>query len=98
MKIVDLLLVGSLAALGAGCGSNPCQDVIDAVDKASKIQGCADTLKMYTVGVDPNNCTTSTSATKVYEAEAMCFDAVTSCDVAGMISLTRCLSSAQAGG
>jgi hypothetical protein len=101
MKIVQLVVVGCLAALAplsAGCGGNPCQDVIDSINAASKKPGCTNALMMYTVGVDPNNCNANTSTTKILEADAACFDEVKACDVAGTIALGQCLSKAQQSG
>ena len=101
MKIVQLVLVGSLAlvsTLAAGCGANPCQDATDAIDAASKLPGCAEQLKMYKVGVDPENCTADSTPTKVLEADTKCFNDIKACDIAGQIALGQCLSRAQSGG
>ncbi len=72
--------------------------MLDSITKASMIPGCATALKMYTVGVDPNNCATNTSSVNVLEADAKCFDEITTCDLSGTIALGQCLSRAQEGG
>jgi hypothetical protein len=98
MKLCMLVVVASCLAPGAiGCASaDPCQDLIDAVDKASKLEGCAtQNLEMYKAGLDPKNCMLPDSQMKIVEAEATCFDQLTSCDQAQMTKLSQCVTNAQ---
>jgi hypothetical protein len=98
MRLGHMVLIAELALLTGtiSCGANPCQDVVDAVNKATMQKGCGgDALSQFTPGFDPTNCMLTDQDAKVAEKQAACFDKVTACDTQGIIALNVCLQGAQ---
>ena len=95
-----VLVSAALAASVAGCGDNPCERVVDAIDRAALVPGCEEYMKRF-VDAEPNfnadDCTATGLEARIHDAQARCFDAVESCSVASQVELNDCLEKAYAG-
>ena len=80
MKIRNMVLVAGLMAFGgaiwSGCGSNPCQDLADAITAASGKPHCSSLPK---VTADTSNCPTDDATVKIINCETAAFKTITDC-------------------
>jgi hypothetical protein len=95
MKIRNMVLVLGLAVFGgamwAGCGSNPCQDLEDAINAASKAKNCSGKLPKITT--DTSNCPTDAASVKILNCETAAFKTISDCNkdlVKASMALSKC--------
>jgi hypothetical protein len=96
--VVTLMLAG---VLGTGCGGgNGCEDLVTAINKASMQPGCAAGLASVMQQEQQIIATCDPANSGLQEKEAICFNAVGSCEPDAnktLLALDECLAAALAG-
>jgi hypothetical protein len=103
MKIRNVILALGMVVLGAsafaaGCGSNPCQDYNDALDKASMGKGCS-SLKMSELpAATVSNCPSTVDSNAV-DCISSCIGKLKDCtNTQQFLAYASCAGKCQGGG